>query len=128
MHFESKLCLSGLLALCSSSSHACLHLSYWNIRGLPGARPAQPFSVRCEPRCSMLEYPQNAQDFIRALKAASDPPHVGGPFKIQIARKAWDDIQLYVPNKAEAIADWLLSRLLKDKSGTQYDILLLFAD
>ncbi len=60
--------------------------------------------------------PQNAQDFIRALKASSDPPHAGGPFKVEIARQAWDNQLLYVPNKAEAIVDWLLSRLLKDKS------------
>ncbi|OSD05999.1 hypothetical protein PYCCODRAFT_1431820 [Trametes coccinea BRFM310] len=60
--------------------------------------------------------PRNAQDFIRALKASSDPPHVGGPLKIDIARDAWQDTQLYVPNKAEAIVEWLLTRLLKDKS------------
>ncbi|TFK90203.1 hypothetical protein K466DRAFT_574360 [Polyporus arcularius HHB13444] len=60
--------------------------------------------------------PQNAQDFIRALKASSDPPQPGGPFKIDIARLAWDDAQLYVPNKSEAIVEWLLSRLLKEKS------------
>ncbi|TBU64845.1 Urb2/Npa2 family-domain-containing protein [Dichomitus squalens] len=59
---------------------------------------------------------QNAQDFIRALKAPSDPPHEGGPLKIDIARQAWEDSLLYVPNKAEAISDWLLSRLLKDRS------------
>ncbi|KAI9066632.1 hypothetical protein FKP32DRAFT_1589329 [Trametes sanguinea] len=60
--------------------------------------------------------PRNAQDFIRALKASSDPPHVGEPLKIDIAREAWQDTQLYVPNKAEAIVEWLLTRLLKDKS------------
>lgn len=59
--------------------------------------------------------PQNAQDFIRALKAATDPPHVDSPPKIDIARHAWDNALLYVPNKAEAIVDWLLSRLLKDR-------------
>ncbi|KAI0359178.1 hypothetical protein OH77DRAFT_1473878 [Trametes cingulata] len=60
--------------------------------------------------------PQNAQDFIRALKAASDPPHAGGPLKIDIAREAWENTHLYVPNKAEAIVEWVLTRLLKDKS------------
>ncbi|KAL7285691.1 hypothetical protein ACG7TL_000796 [Trametes sanguinea] len=39
-----------------------------------------------------------------------------GPLKIDIARDAWQDTQLYVPNKAEAIVEWLLTRLLKDKS------------
>ena len=65
----------------------------------------------------------NAQDFIRALKASADPPQVGGPFKIEIARQAWDSPSLYVPNKAEAIAEWLLSTLLKDKSRRPYVVL-----
>ncbi|KAH9853182.1 Urb2/Npa2 family-domain-containing protein [Lenzites betulinus] len=60
--------------------------------------------------------PQNAQDFIRALKASSDPPHVGGPPKIDIAAEAWTNTALYVPNKAEAIVEWILTRLLKDRS------------
>ncbi|KAI0670121.1 Urb2/Npa2 family-domain-containing protein [Trametes maxima] len=60
--------------------------------------------------------PQNAQDFIRALKASSDPPQVGGPLKIDIAREAWENTRLYVPNKAEAIVEWILTRLLKDKA------------
>lgn len=64
--------------------------------------------------------PQNAQDFIRALKAPFDPPQPGGPLKIDIARLAWDNAQLYVPNKSEAIVEWLLSRLLKDKSKARY--------
>ncbi|EMD41711.1 hypothetical protein CERSUDRAFT_128752 [Gelatoporia subvermispora B] len=59
---------------------------------------------------------QSAQAFIRALKAPSDPPEAGGLPKIDIARRAWDDNTFYVPNKAEAIVDWLLTRLLKDKS------------
>ena len=67
-----------------------------------------------------MQTPQNAQDFIRALKASSDPPHAGGPSKVDIARQAWDDALLYVPNKAEAISDWLFSRLLKDKSRERY--------
>ena len=57
----------------------------------------------------------SAQDLIRALKASSDPPQSGGPHKIQIAREAWDNESLYVPNKAETVAEWLLTRLLKDK-------------
>lgn len=67
--------------------------------------------------------PQNAQDFIRALKASSDPPHVGGPSKIDIAREAWENNHLYVPNKAEAIVEWLLTRLLKDRARDRYDFL-----
>ena len=63
-----------------------------------------------------MQAAHNAQDFIRALKAPSDPPQAGGPLKIDIARQAWDDAHLYVPNKAEAIVDWVLARLLKDRS------------
>jgi hypothetical protein len=58
---------------------------------------------------------QSAQDFIRALRAPSDPPHPGGPGKVQIAREVWSNHSLYVPNKAEVIAEWLLARFLKDK-------------
>ena len=58
---------------------------------------------------------QSSQSFIRALKAPSDPPYVGGLKKIELAREAWDNTAFYVPNKEEAIADWLLSKLLKDK-------------
>ncbi|KAH9921960.1 Urb2/Npa2 family-domain-containing protein [Epithele typhae] len=65
--------------------------------------------------------PQNAQDFIRALKAATDPPQAGGPLKIEIARQAWDNTSMYVPNKAEAIVEWLLSIMLKDKSRPPYN-------
>ncbi|KDR84752.1 hypothetical protein GALMADRAFT_217814 [Galerina marginata CBS 339.88] len=58
----------------------------------------------------------SSQGVVRALKAASDPPVVGGPSKIQIAQEAWDDPSFYVPSKAEVIADWVLTKLLKDKS------------
>lgn len=57
----------------------------------------------------------SAQDFIRALRATADPPSPGGPTKVQIATQVWNNPALYVPNKGEAIIDWLLSRFLKDK-------------
>lgn len=57
----------------------------------------------------------SSQDFVRALKAAVDPPVSGGPPKIDIALKAWNDNSFYVPSKAEIIADWLLTKLLKEK-------------
>jgi hypothetical protein len=58
----------------------------------------------------------SSQDFIRALKASSDPPVVGGPNKIEIARHAWDNNAFYLPSKAEVTVEWILSSLLKDKS------------
>jgi len=58
----------------------------------------------------------SAQEFIRALKASSDPPHPGGASKVEFAREAWDDTAFYLPNKGEVIVDWLLTRLLKDKA------------
>lgn len=63
---------------------------------------------------------QSAQDFIRALKAPSDPPQANGPTKIAIARATWDDSTFYVPNKEEVVADWVLTRLLKDKGKEPY--------
>jgi len=58
----------------------------------------------------------SAQDFVRALRATSDPPIVGGPLKIEIAQDAWADSSFYVPSKAEVISEWILTKLLKDKS------------
>jgi len=55
------------------------------------------------------------QEFIRALKASSNPPVPGGRTKIEIARHAWDDNTFFLPSKAQVIADWLLSTFLKDK-------------
>ncbi|THH28128.1 hypothetical protein EUX98_g6060 [Antrodiella citrinella] len=59
---------------------------------------------------------QNALDLVRALKAPADPPHLPGPTKIQIAQAAWNNNSFYMPNKAETIAEWILTRLLKDKT------------
>jgi len=55
------------------------------------------------------------QEFIRALKASSNPPVPGGRTKIEIARRAWDDNTFFLPSKAQVIAEWLLSTFLKDK-------------
>ncbi|KAK0245997.1 Urb2/Npa2 family-domain-containing protein [Armillaria nabsnona] len=58
----------------------------------------------------------SSQGFVRALKSSSDPPSPEGPLKIEIARRAWDNKAFYVPRKEEVIADWVLTRLLKEKS------------
>ncbi|GLB36377.1 hypothetical protein LshimejAT787_0306650 [Lyophyllum shimeji] len=58
---------------------------------------------------------QTSQGFVRALKAASDPPLPGGQQKIEIARQVWDDASFYVPNKAEVVMEWILSKFLKEK-------------
>jgi hypothetical protein len=57
----------------------------------------------------------SAQSFVRALKAPSDPPLPEEQHKIEMARKAWDDMSFYVPGKGELIVDWLFTKLLKDK-------------
>lgn len=62
---------------------------------------------------------QSSQDFVRVLKAPADPPVSGGPLKIEIALKAWNDSSFYVPSKAEIIADWLLTKFLKGKEKEQ---------
>ncbi|TFY75108.1 hypothetical protein EWM64_g8905, partial [Hericium alpestre] len=63
-----------------------------------------------------MEYLQSSQSFVRALKAPNDPPKDGDPLKIEIARQAWDAPSFHVPNKGETIVDWLLTRLLKDRT------------
>lgn len=60
---------------------------------------------------------QSSQSFVRALKAPSDPPQPDGPSKVEIARQAWENTSFYVPNKGEVIVEWLLTKLLKDKSN-----------
>ena len=68
----------------------------------------------------------SSQNFVRSLKLASDPPSVGGLFKIEIAQQAWDDASFYVPSKAEVIADWILVKFLKDKGKEMYRFFCLF--
>jgi hypothetical protein len=63
---------------------------------------------------------QSSQSFVRALKAPSDPPHPGGPLKVEIARQAWDNTSFYVPNKGEVIVEWLLSKLMKERANNLY--------
>ncbi|KAF5337392.1 hypothetical protein D9611_003253 [Ephemerocybe angulata] len=58
---------------------------------------------------------QSAQHFVRALKGPSDPPVAQGPLKISIAEQAWHDQSFYLPNKAEVIADWLLSKFFRER-------------
>jgi len=60
-------------------------------------------------------YLQSSHDFVKALKAASDPPVQGGPLKIQIAQEAWACQSFYVPSKGEVIAEWVLTKFLKEK-------------
>ena len=60
----------------------------------------------------------SSQQFVRALKSASDPPVSKGPSKVEIASQVWEDASFYVPRKAEVIVDWILGKLLKDKSKT----------
>ncbi|KAJ7431795.1 hypothetical protein B0H11DRAFT_836888 [Mycena galericulata] len=59
----------------------------------------------------------SSQAVYHALKAPTDPPRVDGPLKIQIASTAWDDESLYMPNKGEVLAEWILAKLLKDKAN-----------
>ncbi|KAH8100543.1 Urb2/Npa2 family-domain-containing protein [Cristinia sonorae] len=58
----------------------------------------------------------NALEFVRALKAPTDPPVLPGPSKIDIAEAAWNNNAFYMPNKAETIVEWILTRLLKDRA------------
>ncbi|KIM48444.1 hypothetical protein M413DRAFT_440178 [Hebeloma cylindrosporum] len=67
------------------------------------------------PEHSTFDTIESSQDFVRALRSASDPPTAGGPLKVEIAQLAWNNASFYVPSKAELIADWVLTKLLKEK-------------
>ena len=70
---------------------------------------------------------QTSQDFVRALKAASDPPLAGGSLKIQIAANVWNDSAFYVPRKGQLIAEWILNSMHRDKTGTGYVVKVFFS-
>ncbi|KAJ3815023.1 Urb2/Npa2 family-domain-containing protein [Lentinula aff. lateritia] len=55
----------------------------------------------------------SSQSFVRALKASSDPPNIGGPSKIEISRAAWDQQSFHAPRKAEVIVELILNRFVK---------------
>lgn len=61
---------------------------------------------------------QSSQEFVRTLKAPSDPPVGDGPTKLEIAQEAWSNEAFYVPSKGEVIAEWILTKLLKEKDKT----------
>lgn len=62
----------------------------------------------------------SSHDFVRTLRSAPDPLVDGGPSKIEIAQEAWANPSFYVPSKAEVIADWILTKFLKDKGKGMY--------
>ncbi|KAF8649798.1 hypothetical protein AX16_005564 [Volvariella volvacea WC 439] len=59
----------------------------------------------------------SSHDFVRILKASSDPPLPNGPTKIEIAADIWDNSSFYVPEKEKVIAEWILTCFTKDKSS-----------
>ena len=61
------------------------------------------------------DFPSTSHDFIRALKAPADPPNGHEFLKIRMASQAWSQSILYFPNKDQVIADWILTRFLKEK-------------
>jgi hypothetical protein len=68
----------------------------------------------------------SAPHLVRALKAPSDPPVAGGPLKITIAEQAWHDESFYLPNKAEVIGEFILSKFFKERvDGTYVPFVLL---
>lgn len=61
----------------------------------------------------------SSQAFVRALKATSDPPAQDGPSKLEIACAGWEREEFLVFNKEELICDWLIGKLVKDRSQPQ---------
>ncbi|TFK57438.1 hypothetical protein OE88DRAFT_1651155 [Heliocybe sulcata] len=64
-----------------------------------------------------MSWSQSAQGFVRALKSPADPPQVGEPLKIEIARIVWDRSAIYIPNKAQIVYDWILTKFLKERGN-----------
>lgn len=58
----------------------------------------------------------SSHDFIRALKASSDPPVPNGLSKLEIASSGWKDNSLLVPRKDQVITDWIISKFHKDSA------------
>jgi hypothetical protein len=67
----------------------------------------------------MEGYLSNSQAFVRALKAPSDPPAQDGPSKLEIAYAGWEREEFLVFNKEEVICEWLIGKLVKDRSLPQ---------
>ena len=65
---------------------------------------------------SGAEYLATASSVIKALKAPDDPPQPGWPAKIEIALRAWNTKDLYLPRKAEVLRDWVLEALTRSQS------------
>lgn len=57
----------------------------------------------------------SSEAFIKALKSSTDPPYEGSLAKIELATDALKRSSLYIPAKRETIADWLLSKLFKER-------------
>ncbi|KAH7108380.1 Urb2/Npa2 family-domain-containing protein [Auriculariales sp. MPI-PUGE-AT-0066] len=55
----------------------------------------------------------SAHAFIRALKAAADPPPPESRVKIELATEAWHTSSLYIPSKDEILVEWLLAQISK---------------
>ncbi|KAF9073753.1 Urb2/Npa2 family-domain-containing protein, partial [Rhodocollybia butyracea] len=70
----------------------------------------------------MDSFLSSSQNFVRALKASSDPPNPAGPSKVEIARAAWDQRSFYAPRKAEVIVDLVLQRFLKNSEASITDV------
>ncbi|KIK71275.1 hypothetical protein GYMLUDRAFT_254519 [Collybiopsis luxurians FD-317 M1] len=70
----------------------------------------------------MDSFLSSSQNFVRALKANSDPPSPESPSKIEIARAAWNQKSFYAPRKAELIVDFILTRFIKNEIHFLTDI------
>ena len=66
------------------------------------------------------DFPSTSQDLIRALKSPTDPPTGHAFSKIQMASQAWSQFTCYFPSKDQVIADWILTRFLKEKDKPRY--------
>lgn len=66
---------------------------------------------------SMADPLISSEAFIKALKGSTDPVYEGGPTKIELAAEAFARSALYIPAKREIIAEWILSKLFKERKA-----------
>lgn len=64
---------------------------------------------------SIPEYLKSSHALIRALKAPNDPPRPDWPLKTSIAQEAWCSEDIYLPNKAIVLRDWVIDSWSKTR-------------
>lgn len=62
----------------------------------------------------MEQHLTSSHAVIKALKGPDDHPTLGGPSKIEIAKKAWESTSIHFPCKDEVLSEWVLTSFIKN--------------